>query len=101
MDTGNQFSSVPLTAGAEDHQVNLASTISAIQNRFLERLNGTYRTEALDCRLFQNPSEFRQISAKCIYEYKEQRRHDSLSDLTPAECVVAENPPKKPTFQWP
>ena len=57
------------------------------QNAYIERFNRTYRNELLDLYLFQNLEEVREATYWWMIEYNEQRPHDSLDDLTPAECL--------------
>lgn len=55
------------------------------QNAYIERFNRTYRNELLDLYLFRNLAEVREATYWWMIEYNEQRPHDSLEDLTPAE----------------
>jgi putative transposase len=55
------------------------------QNAFIERFNRTYRTEVLDTWLFHNLTDVREITWAWMLEYNEERDHDSLGGLTPAE----------------
>ena len=55
------------------------------QNAFIERFNRTYRTEVLDTWLFRNLTDVREITWAWMLEYNEERDHDGLGGLTPAE----------------
>lgn len=57
------------------------------QNAYIERFNRTYRNELLDLYLFRNLAEVREATYWWMIEYNEQRPHDSLRDLTPAEYL--------------
>jgi len=54
-------------------------------NAYIERFNRTYRNELLDLYMFRNLLDGREATYWWMLEYNEQRPHDSLGDLTPAE----------------
>lgn len=58
------------------------------QNAYIECFNRTYRNELLDLYLFRNLAEVREATYWWMIEYNEQRPHDSLEDLTPAEYML-------------
>ncbi len=55
------------------------------QNAYVERFNRTYREELLDQHLFRSLDDVREATYWWMLEYNEERPHDSLGDLTPAE----------------
>jgi len=57
------------------------------QNAYIERFNRSYRNEVLDTWLFRNLDEVREISWAWMLEYNEERDHDGLDGLTPAEAL--------------
>lgn len=54
------------------------------QNVFIERFNRTYRHEVLDAYVFESLHQVRQITAKWMIEYNEERPHESLGQIPPA-----------------
>ena len=53
------------------------------QNAYIERFNRTYRNEVLNCYLFENLDQVREITADWMITYNERRPHDALGDLPP------------------
>jgi putative transposase len=57
------------------------------QNAYIERFNRTFRDELLNRYLSRNLEEVREATNWWMIEYNEERPHDSLGDLTPAEYM--------------
>ena len=55
------------------------------QNAYIERFNRTLRDEVLDQHLFATLDDVREAAWRWMIQYNEERPHDSLGDLTPAE----------------
>lgn len=94
LDNGPEFISVALAEWAEEHDVLLdfIQPGKPTQNSFIERFNRTYRTEVLDFYVFRKLSEVREITDRWLPEYNEERPHESLGDLTPAEYRLTQQP---------
>lgn len=57
------------------------------QNAYIERFNRSYRNEVLDVWLFRNLDEAREITWRWMLAYNEERDHDGLGGLAPAEVL--------------
>ena len=87
-----QFISIALAGGAEDHGVHLdfIKPGKPTQNSYVERFNRTYRDEVLDLSLFSSLTEVRNQTNAWIRKYNEDRPHDALGDLSSVEYLVAQ-----------
>ena len=56
------------------------------QNAYVERFNRTYREEVLDQHLFATLDDVREATYWWMIEYNEERPHDALGNMTPAEA---------------
>ena len=48
------------------------------QNAYVERFNKTYRTEVLDCHVFDSLQEVRDMTVDWLHRYNHRRPHESL-----------------------
>lgn len=55
------------------------------QNAFVERFNKTYRTEVLDCHVFDSVQEVRDMTADWLHRYNYHRPHEALGRIPPLE----------------
>ena len=55
------------------------------QNSDIEHFNRTYRDEVLNMYVFQSLAQVRAITHDWMDQYNQERPHDALGDLTPAE----------------
>lgn len=62
------------------------------QNAYVERFNRTFRTEALDCYVFDSLQEVRQMTADWLHRYNHHRPHESLGRIPPVEYRVKQFP---------
>ncbi len=87
MDNGPEFISLAMAEWAEKHAVHLEfiERGKPTQNSFIERFNGTFRSEILDYYVFHTLSEVREIAENWLEEYNRERPHSSLGNLTPKE----------------
>ena len=58
------------------------------QNAYVERFNKTYRTEVLDCYVFNSLQEVRDMTADWLHRYNHHRPHEALGRIPPVEYRV-------------
>jgi putative transposase len=94
MDNGPELISVLLADWAEKNGVELEfiQPGKPTQNSYIERFNRTYREEVLDFYLFKSLTEVKEITENWLRQYNEERPHESLGDLTPAEFLMKNSP---------
>lgn len=100
-DNGPELISGVLAEWCEEHDVELLfiEPGKPDQNGIVERFNRTYRNEVLNCYLFENLEQVREITHQWLIEYNEQRPHESLGDLTPVEFRTKIET-ETSTFEW-
>jgi putative transposase len=62
------------------------------QNAYVERFNRTYRTEVLDCYVFDSLQEVRDMTADWLHRYNHHRPHEALGSVPPVEYRVTKFP---------
>jgi len=95
VDNGPECTSGEFVAWAEDNGILIQyiEPGEPNQNAYIERFNRTYREEVLSLYLFETLEEVRERTYWWRITYNEERPHDSLGSLTPAEYAekYAEN----------
>jgi len=101
MDNGPELVSLVLADWAQEKGIKLEfiQPGKPTQNSYVERFNRTYREEVLDFYIFSRLSEVREITDRWLQEYNEERPHEALGGLTPAEHLMA-NSPEISTYSW-
>lgn len=102
MDNGPEFISVIVADWAEQHDVKLAfiQPGKPTQNSFVERFNRTFREEVLDFYLFRSLDDVRNIAESWMFEYNEERPHESLNDMTPVAYRNYHQPLGNSNYAW-
>ncbi len=79
---GPELISAELAKWAHKHGVDLTfiQPGKPTQNAYIERFNRTYRTEVLDCYVFNTLGEVRRMTAECLTRYNTERAHTNRSD---------------------
>ncbi len=62
------------------------------QNGYIERFNKTFKEEVLDFALCNSLTEVNEITENWLRQYNEERHHESLGNLTPAEFLMNNSP---------
>jgi len=58
------------------------------ENGLIERFNRTYREEVLDANLFETLHQVRQETNRWIWEYNNERPHESLGNIPPRTFLL-------------
>src|SRR5690625_5408979 len=89
VDNGPEFISRKLDNWCKDNQVTLAfiQPGKPTQNAYVERLNGSIRSELLNAYIFKTLDEVREKTQQWKHDYNHKRPHKSLGYKTPIECV--------------
>ena len=58
------------------------------QNGYIERFNKTFREDILDAHLFDAPAQVQQMANDWIWMYNNERPHESLDNLSPAQFLL-------------
>lgn len=76
------------------------------QNSLIERFNRTFRTEVLDCYVFENIKQIRNYANSWMWMYNNERPHEGLLNMTPISFLLkygklhgSQCPSEFPTFQ--
>jgi len=91
LDNGPELVSQALADWAKEHRVTLQfiQPGKPTQNAYIERFNRTYRTEVLDCYVFETLAEVRSMTADWMHRYNHERPHEALGLVPPAHYTVA------------
>lgn len=97
LDNGLEFISTKLELWCKDHNIILdfIRPGKPTENSRVERYNGSFRCELLDCYVFRTLNEVREKSHEWILDYNYHRPHESLEDLSPIQFLERHNQSKK------
>ena len=87
IDNGPEYRSHKLALWAKENAIELRfiQPGKPTQNSYIERFNGTYRTEVLNSFLFDSLQQVWNETEKFQFKYNNQRPHGALMDMPPVE----------------
>lgn len=87
VDNGPEFISTKLDMWCKENKIQLIfiQPGEPTQNAFIERLNGTFRRDILNAYVFKSIREVREVTEEWMYDYNNNRPHQSLNNKTPKE----------------
>lgn len=93
LDNGPELISQALLRWAKQHGIGLKfiQPGKPTQNAFIERFNRTYRTEVLDCYVFNTLEEVRRMSEDWRQRYNKERPHEALGRIPPSQYVMSKS----------
>lgn len=90
VDNGPEFIAEKLKKWCMKNEIEL-SYIEAgkpTQNSLIERFNRTFRTEVLDCYLFESINQMRNFAYSWMWTYNNERPHAGLQNMTPTGFLL-------------
>jgi putative transposase len=93
VDNGPEFISTQLEMWSERNDIKLLFIRPGqpTENARVERFNGSFRRELLDCYVFSSLKEVRDHVSEWIHDYNHHRPHEALNDLTPIQFLERYN----------
>jgi putative transposase len=92
VDNGPEFIADALSNWCKDSSRNIELLFiqpgKPSQNGYIERFNKTFREDILDAHLFDDAEHVQQMSNDWIWMYNNDRPHESLGNITPAQFLL-------------
>jgi putative transposase len=97
VDNGPEFISTRLELWCKQHSITLdfIRPGKPTENARVERFNGSFRRELLDCYIFSTLNEVREKSHEWMVDYNNLRPHEALGDLSPIQFLERHNQKQK------
>jgi len=93
VDNGPEFISTQLEmwCNSKDIELLFIRPGQPTENARVERFNGSFRRELLDCYVFSTLREVRDYVEEWMHDYNHYRPHEALGDLTPIQFLERYN----------
>jgi putative transposase len=96
-DNGPEFTSSTFAEWCEQMKIDVRyiQPGKPDQNAYMERFNRTYRGDVLDAWLFRSVQEVQELSDQWLNDYNDNRPHDALGGIPPAQYGLEGIPHEK------
>jgi putative transposase len=93
VDNGSEFSGNVLDRWAHENgvQLHFIRPGKPTENAYIESFNGRLRDECLNCNIFYNLDEAKNVVEKWRIDYNDWRPHSSLGNLSPSDFAKSSN----------
>lgn len=97
VDNGPEFISTQLELWCRSHNIFLdfIRPGKPTENARVERFNGSFRRECLNCYIFGSLGEVKEIVQEWMIDYNHHRPHEALGNLSPIQFLQRHNHIKK------
>lgn len=101
-DNGPEFTSGTFFEWCEEKKIDVRyiQPGKPDQNAYIERFNRTYRGDVLDAWVFRSIAEVQEISDQWLDDYNDNRPHDGLGGIPPAQYLPRPKTAESSNLRW-